>query len=155
MDLFELWFIQQLLGINLDEDEAQMLKQLYSHLIESAAQPQVVVHKDFHSRNLMLLENNSLGVIDFQDAVVGPVTYDLVSLLKDCYLHLDADKVEERALNYKRQLESAVCSAKPAIRIFSAALTRWACNAISRCWAYLPGSVCGMASQIISMIFRW
>ena len=108
MDLFELWFIQQLLGISLDEHEAQMLKQLYSHLIESAAaQPQVVVHKDFHSRNLMLLENNSLGVIDFQDAVIGPVTYDLVSLLKDCYLHLDADKVEERALNFKRQLESA------------------------------------------------
>lgn len=108
MDLFEQWFIQQLLGISLDDDESQMLAQLYSHLIDSAAaQPQVVVHKDFHSRNLMLLEDNSLGVIDFQDAVVGPVTYDLVSLLKDCYLHLDARQVDERALNYKRHLETA------------------------------------------------
>ena len=107
MDLFEQWFIQQLLGISLDDNESQMLAQLYSHLIDSAvAQPQVVVHKDFHSRNLMLLEDSSLGVIDFQDAVVGPVTYDLVSLLKDCYLHLDARQVEERALNYKRHLES-------------------------------------------------
>lgn len=108
MDLFEQWFIQQLLGINLDEDESQMLAQLYAHLIQSATtQPQVVVHKDFHSRNLMLLEDSSLGLIDFQDAVVGPVTYDLVSLLKDCYLHLDARQVEERALSYKRQLEAS------------------------------------------------
>lgn len=108
MNLFAQWFVEQLLGISLDDHETQMLKQLYSHLIESAAaQPQVVVHKDFHSRNLMLLKDGSLGVIDFQDAVIGPVTYDLVSLLKDCYLHLDVDKMEERVLNYKGQLESA------------------------------------------------
>jgi len=108
MDLFSEWFVAQLLGISLDTDEQQMLQQLHKDLLDSAAgQPQVVVHKDFHSRNLMLLEDDSLGVIDFQDAVVGPVTYDLVSVLKDCYLHLSADQVEKRALAYKKHLETS------------------------------------------------
>ncbi|MDG1818419.1 MAG: phosphotransferase [Porticoccaceae bacterium] len=108
MDLFGEWFVGQLLGISLDAAEQQMLQQLYQDLLGSAAdQPQVVVHKDFHSRNLMLLEDSSLGVIDFQDAVVGPVTYDLVSLLKDCYLHLPDDQVVQRALAYKQYLEAS------------------------------------------------
>jgi len=107
MDLFGQWFVTELLGISLDKNEQQMLQQLCEDLIDSAIkQPQVVVHKDFHSRNLMLLEDNSLGVIDFQDALIGPITYDLVSLLKDCYLHLPADQVEQRALTFKRTLEA-------------------------------------------------
>ena len=107
MDLFAEWFVAELLGITLDQREQQMLQQLCDDLIDSAVeQPQLVVHKDFHSRNLMLLEDNSLGVIDFQDAVIGPITYDLVSLLKDCYLHLPTDQVAQRALNYKRTLET-------------------------------------------------
>jgi aminoglycoside/choline kinase family phosphotransferase len=107
MDLFAEWFVAKLLGITLDEKEQQMLQRLCEDLIDSAIeQPQVVVHKDFHSRNLMLLEDNSLGVIDFQDALIGPITYDLVSLLKDCYLHLPADQVEQRALDFKRSLEA-------------------------------------------------
>lgn len=107
MDLFAQWFVAELLGVSLDENEQQMLRELCGDLIHSATeQPQVVVHKDFHSRNLMLREDNSLGVIDFQDALIGPVTYDLVSLLKDCYLHLPADQVEQRALDFKRTLEA-------------------------------------------------
>jgi aminoglycoside/choline kinase family phosphotransferase len=107
MDLFAQWFVAELLGISLDKDEQRMLRQLWEDLIDSAIQqPRVVVHKDFHSRNLMLLEDNSLGVIDFQDALIGPITYDLVSLLKDCYLYLPADQVEQRALNFKRTLEA-------------------------------------------------
>ena len=106
MDLFAQWFVAELLGISLDKTEQQMLRQLCEDLIDSAIQqPQVVVHKDFHSRNLMLLEDSRLGVIDFQDALIGPITYDLVSLLKDCYLHLPADLVEQRALDFKRTLE--------------------------------------------------
>jgi len=106
MDLFAQWFVAELLGISLDKTEKQMLRQLCEDLIDSAIQqPQVVVHKDFHSRNLMLLEDSRLGVIDFQDALIGPITYDLVSLLKDCYLHLPADLVEQRALDFKRTLE--------------------------------------------------
>lgn len=106
MDLFGEWFVAELLGITLDKNEQQMLQQLCEDLIDSATeQPQVVVHKDFHSRNLMLLEDNSLGVIDFQDALIGPITYDLVSLLKDCYLHLPTDQVEQRVLDFKQSLE--------------------------------------------------
>lgn len=107
MDLFAKWFVAELLGLSLDKNEQRMLRELCEDLIRSALkQPQVVVHKDFHSRNLMLLEDNRLGLIDFQDALVGPITYDLVSLLKDCYLHLPADQVEQRALDFKRTLEA-------------------------------------------------
>lgn len=107
MGLFGEWFVTKLLGIALDENEQKMLRRLYKELIDSAVeQPQVVVHKDFHSRNLMLLDDNSLGLIDFQDALIGPITYDLVSLLKDCYLHLPASQVQQRALNFKRNLET-------------------------------------------------
>jgi len=68
-------------------------------LIESALQqPQVLVHRDFHSRNLMVLGSGELAVIDFQDAVVGPITYDLVSLLRDCYIRWPAARVEHWAL---------------------------------------------------------
>ena len=85
-----------------------MLQQLYRHLIDNALQqPQVTVHTDYHSRNLMLLENGVLGVIDFQDAMYGPITYDLVSLLKDCYLRWPVEWVKKRALNFKRRLEQS------------------------------------------------
>ena len=107
MDLFADWFLAKLLGVELDEQEHGMLNQLFTRLIGSAVeQPQVVVHRDYHSRNLMLLEDGALGVIDFQDAVVGPLTYDLVSLLKDCYLRLPREQVVNRALAYKKRLET-------------------------------------------------
>jgi len=107
MDLFADWFLGQLLGVELDGQERSMLRKLFRQLIGSAVeQPQVVVHRDYHSRNLMLLEDGALGVIDFQDAVVGPITYDLVSLLKDCYLRLPREQVVSRALDYKQRLET-------------------------------------------------
>jgi len=87
MALFPEWFLTRLLGLELSEDEYRLLGLVAKLLIESAlAQPQVSVHRDYHSRNLMLLEDGRLGVIDFQDAVHGPITYDLVSLLRDCYI---------------------------------------------------------------------
>ena len=106
MALFKQWFVAELLGIELQPEENTMLDSLFAQLIQSAEeQPQTLVHRDYHSRNLMLLEDGSLGVIDFQDAIVGPITYDLVSLLKDCYLRLPAEQVTERALGFKRCLE--------------------------------------------------
>ena len=87
MDLFPRWFLGDLLGFTDTEIEAAHLREVWSCLVENAmAQPQVVVHRDFHSRNLMCLNDGELGVIDFQDGVIGPMTYDLVSLLKDCYV---------------------------------------------------------------------
>jgi aminoglycoside/choline kinase family phosphotransferase len=71
------------------------LRQAYQLLIQSAqSQPAVFVHRDYHSRNIMLCEDNVLGILDFQDAVMGPITYDLVSLLRDCYVAWDDEKIE-------------------------------------------------------------
>ena len=108
MALFYQWFVIELLGVSLDQDEMAMLDKLYASLIDNAVQqPQVVVHRDYHSRNLMLLANGDLGVIDFQDAVWGPVTYDLVSLLKDCYIRWPAAQVRQRVLAFKQRLIDA------------------------------------------------
>ena len=87
MDLFPKWFLGDLLGFSASEIGQGHLQDVWTCLVENAtAQPQVVVHRDFHSRNLMCLNDGELGVIDFQDAVIGPITYDLVSLFKDCYI---------------------------------------------------------------------
>lgn len=100
--LFDDWFCGQMLGLTLDADEQQLLADTW-HFLEQAAlqQTQVRVHRDYHSRNLMVRqladgshpEHQPPGIIDFQDAVIGPVTYDLVSLLRDCYIVWPADDV--------------------------------------------------------------
>ena len=88
IDLFSEWFLGRLLGIEADFSATSQ------SLIESALeQPRVFVHRDFHSRNLMVVADNNPGVIDFQDAVCGPVTYDLASLLRDCYISWPDDRV--------------------------------------------------------------
>ncbi len=104
MSLFDEWFVRQYLNIDLTEQESKLLQNLYQMLANAAlAQPQVVVHRDYHCRNLMVLEidtNNHvhdprLGVIDFQDAVVGAYTYDLISILRDAYVQWPKHKVQE------------------------------------------------------------
>jgi aminoglycoside/choline kinase family phosphotransferase len=108
MALFEQWFVNQLLGVSLEADKKALLTQLFELLISSALQqPQVLVHSDYHCRNLMLLQNQQLGIIDFQDAMRGPITYDLVSLLRDCYVRHASDWVTQRALNYRHCLQQA------------------------------------------------
>ena len=99
---FQAWFVQALLGYTPSAAEEGQLGQLSAKLIDSALQqPRVLVHRDFHSRNLMLGNAGALAVIDFQDAVVGPITYDLVSLLRDCYIQWPAEQVEGWALGYR------------------------------------------------------
>ncbi len=101
---FAQWFVTALLQHSLTAAEREMLDKLDALLISSAlAQPRVFVHRDFHSRNLMLIDDD-LAVIDFQDAVAGPMTYDLVSLLRDCYVRWPASRVNEWALNYRKLL---------------------------------------------------
>jgi len=81
------WFLEKRLGMHLEGNNLVMLNSISELLIESALeQPCVCVHRDYHSRNLMELDSANPGVLDFQDAVVGPITYDLVSLLRDCYI---------------------------------------------------------------------
>ena len=102
MSLFPEWFIGRLLNVALSEAEKTLLDTIFAMLVESAlAQPQRAVHRDFHCRNLMLLENGELGVIDFQDAMYGAATYDLVSLLKDCYVRWPVTLVEQLALAFR------------------------------------------------------
>ena len=87
LDVFPQWFIQTFLGLRAGAMADSGFDGLCDVLNDSAlAQPQTLVHRDFHSRNLMCLLDGSIGVIDFQDAVIGPVMYDPVSLLKDCYI---------------------------------------------------------------------
>jgi len=88
MDLFRDWFVRDLLGIELGAGVKHLLKEVSVFLVDSALdQPQVCVHRDYHSRNLLINGDDTPGVIDFQDAVIGPITYDLVSLLRDCYIN--------------------------------------------------------------------
>ena len=95
MGLFEPWYLNRHLGISLDAEQKSALDAVFQLLIDSALeQPRVFVHRDYHSRNLMLVDDNNPGVIDYQDAVIGPVTYDLVSLFKDCYIEWPRDRVE-------------------------------------------------------------
>ncbi|MDF1527702.1 MAG: phosphotransferase [Sedimenticola sp.] len=101
MKLFNEWLLGTHLGLALDAPEQAMLDRCYELLIESALeQPQVCVHRDYHSRNLLVSPSPSPGILDFQDAVVGPVTYDLVSLLKDCYIAWPETQVREWAMGY-------------------------------------------------------
>lgn len=105
LGIFNDWFVEKQLGLRLP---IEVQSSLYELLINSALeQPQVVVHRDFHSRNLMLLDNDSPGIIDFQDAVVGPICYDLVSLLRDCYVSWPAAQVENWLYNYYLRLIDA------------------------------------------------
>lgn len=85
-------------------DEAQWQSCCDFLVANATLQPKVFVHRDYHSRNLMVLKQDNPGILDFQDAVEGPFTYDLVSLLKDCYVSWPADKVREWALNFYSQL---------------------------------------------------
>lgn len=92
LELFPEWFLTRHLQI----ETPDFIEPLFDTLIESALnQPQVIVHRDYHSRNLMVFDGNNPGIIDFQDAVIGPISYDLVSLLRDCYIAWPEDKVQQ------------------------------------------------------------
>lgn len=105
LGIFSEWFIQGLLHLDIGTDLRDLLDEVESVLVDSALQqPQVCVHRDYHSRNLMYLGEGEPGILDFQDAVVGPVTYDLVSLLKDCYIAWPDERVESWMSAYYRRL---------------------------------------------------
>jgi hypothetical protein len=105
MELTPEWFLRGHLGLQVSAAERGMLDRLFETLAQSAlAQPATFVHRDYHSRNLLVTAANNPGILDFQDAVWGPVTYDLVSLLKDCYVEWPASRVRTWALQYREQL---------------------------------------------------
>lgn len=102
MHLFDEWFLQQWLKITPNEHIRGLLHSVFQRLIDTAMQqPQVWVHRDYHSRNLMVTANNNPGIIDFQDAVYGPITYDLVSLLRDSYIAWPNQQVQHWSECYR------------------------------------------------------
>jgi aminoglycoside/choline kinase family phosphotransferase len=111
--IFEDWFLNQWLDIQIP---ASMWETVRTILVNSALeQPLTCVHRDYHSRNLMVLNEDSPGVIDFQDAVIGPITYDLVSLLRDCYIAWPNQQVELwMSQYYDRLLYAELIACSPA-----------------------------------------
>jgi aminoglycoside/choline kinase family phosphotransferase len=111
MQLFPDWFIAKHLGMALSDAGRAALDQAFAVLTQAALeQPRVFVHRDYHSRNLMIASGRhgpNPGVLDFQDAVYGPVTYDLVSLLRDCYVAWPLERVHEWLDSYRERARSA------------------------------------------------
>ncbi len=108
LGLFHDWLCNRHLGIDFNETEERDWEQCCDLLVANAkCQPGVFVHRDYHSRNLMVVDDNNPGILDFQDALEGPLTYDLVSLLKDCYISWPADRVRDWAGTFYRLAPSA------------------------------------------------
>lgn len=104
--LFHDWLVNTHLQLKLEGDEQLMWQGVSDLLTENALeQPQVGVHRDFHARNIMVQPQQKLAYIDFQDAVIGPITYDAVSLLRDCYVRWPAAQVRQLSLDFYRQLQ--------------------------------------------------
>ena len=102
------WFLGRHLGHTPTADERDVLEAAFALIIRNAQeQPRVFVHRDYHSRNLLVVERNNPGVIDFQGALAGPITYDLASLLRDAYIVWPRERVEGWAESYRRRLRDA------------------------------------------------
>ena len=102
------WFLGRHLGHTPTADERNVLEAAFALIIRNAQeQPRVFVHRDYHSRNLLVVERNNPGVIDFQGALAGPITYDLASLLRDAYIVWPRERVEGWAESYRRRLRDA------------------------------------------------
>ena len=127
MALFPEWFVARLLGVAGDESKPEITAAVFTALVDNALQqPQVVVHRDYHSRNLLDLSDGGVGVIDFQDAVVGPLCYDLASLLRDCYIRWSPALVEARVEAFRCLLLKEVAAGNLAINVpDSATFMRW------------------------------
>lgn len=108
MALFTDWLLDQHLQSPLSPEELAQIRACFELLSDSArSQPQVFVHRDYHSRNLMVVPGHNPGILDFQDAVKGPITYDLVSLLRDCYIAWPAERVTRWAKDYFQKARHA------------------------------------------------
>jgi hypothetical protein len=102
------WFCGRHLELALTREDVGTLRDTFDLLVrEALAQPAVFVHRDYHSRNLMVLEAGNPGVLDFQDALAGPIAYDLVSLLKDCYIEWPRERVVGWVNGYRERLLAA------------------------------------------------
>src|SRR5665213_1861231 len=123
MALMPEWFCARHLQMELTRAQGEMLTAAFEFLVaEALAQPQVFVHRDYHSRNLMVTSARNPGIIDFQDALRGPVGYDLVSLLKDCYISWPRPRVEGWVRDYRLMMHK---QASHSAGINDAQMLRW------------------------------
>ena len=107
LDLFPDWYLAKHLGVAVDARARETLERVFALVLaNNLAQPRVYVHRDYHSRNLMVSDPNP-GVLDFQDAVFGPITYDLVSLLRDAYVAWDEERQIDWAVRYWERARKA------------------------------------------------
>jgi aminoglycoside/choline kinase family phosphotransferase len=101
LDLFPEWYLKKHLQIELSQLQLAQIKQAFDLIIQNnLAQEKVYVHRDYHSRNLMVTQKNNPGVIDFQDAVYGPITYDAASLLRDAYIAWPEERVIDWVIQF-------------------------------------------------------
>lgn len=119
LNLFPEWYITKHLGFEITPEKQAILDKTFNTLLaNNLAQPQVFVHRDYHSRNLMYKEDGKPGILDFQDALYGPVTYDLVSLLKDAYVEWDEERVLDLVIRYWERARKAGLPVNPDIDQF-------------------------------------
>ncbi len=119
MNLFPEWYIGRHLGVTLNDKQQKQLDGVFEAITANVlAQQQVYMHRDFHSRNLMWLEQGNPGVLDFQDAVYGPITYDLASLLRDAYIQWDEEIVLDWVVRYWQSAKQVGLPVNPDIDAF-------------------------------------
>jgi aminoglycoside/choline kinase family phosphotransferase len=119
LNLFPEWFVGKHLGVTMsDAQQAQLDKVFEAIIANNLSQQQVFMHRDFHSRNLMFLDQGNPGVLDFQDAVFGPVTYDLGSLLRDAYIQWDEEMVLDWVVRYWQKAKQLGLPVNPDIDAF-------------------------------------
>jgi hypothetical protein len=105
--LFPEWYVAKHLGVSMSDDQQAILNTVFERLLENnLAQPQVYVHRDWHSRNLMVSDPNP-GILDFQDAVYGPITYDLASIYRDAYIQWDEEHQLDWVIRYWEKARAA------------------------------------------------
>ena len=111
LDLFPDWYVARHLGVTLDAAQQATLRSVFDKILaNNLAQAQVFVHRDYHSRNLMVAAENfpaNPGILDFQDAVYGPITYDVVSLYRDAYIHWEEDQELDFVIRYWEKARQA------------------------------------------------
>ena len=117
--LFPDWYVTKHLGIELSDQQKTTLNKTFDAILaNNLAQAQVYVHRDYHSRNLMVLGQGNPGILDFQDAVYGPITYDLVSVLRDAYIQWDEELVLDWTIRYWERAKRAGLPVNPDVDAF-------------------------------------
>lgn len=117
LSLFHDWLCETHLGIRFSDEDERAWTDCCDLLVRNALeQPQVFVHRDYHSRNLMITPDNNPGILDFQDAVEGPLSYDLVSLLRDCYVRWPMGQIRAWSHDFYAGLDEATRNRVDALR---------------------------------------